>query len=150
MVWSGSLLCVTRETLLESLLVAVLLACTAASGASAQMMMMRRTDLVQVSDCPLEKPYAPEPDRSRTTPDQQSLFFPMDGYLFHRIEFAGLSTPTDLEIIWTPDNPYFPNKEPTSWRVPGPQKTAHLSVTPGSPQCFFNWFFSPAHANSPE
>ena len=71
MVWSDSLLCVTRETPLKSLLVVVLLACAAASGASAQMMMMRRTDLVQVADCPLEKPYAPEPDRSRTTPDQQ-------------------------------------------------------------------------------
>jgi hypothetical protein len=142
MVWSG---CVTREALLGSLLVAALLACTAPSGASAQMMMMRRTDLVQVADCPLVNPYAPEPDRSRTTPDQQSLFFPMDGHLFHRIQFTGVSAPTDLEIIWTPDNPYFPNKGPASWLVPWPQKTAHLSVSPDTSQCFFNWFFSPGN-----
>jgi len=104
---------------------------------------MRGTDLVQVPDCPIEHPYMPERDRSRTTPSQDSLFFPMDGHLYKRIQLAGLSEPTDLDIIWTPENPFFPFRQPAAWLVPWTAKTAHLSVARGDPQCFFNWFFSP-------
>jgi hypothetical protein len=132
------------ETLHKSLLIALLLACTTASGARAQVL-MRRTDFVQVPDCPIEKPYAPAPDRSRTTPAEQSLFFAMDGYFYHRIQFSGSSMPTDLEIIWTPDNPYFPFHESHPWARPWTQKTAHLSIAPGDRQCFFNWFFAPGN-----
>jgi len=125
---------------------AVLLTCTTVSDARAQGLMMRpRTDLVQVPDCPIEKPYAPEPDHSRTTPGQESLVFSIDGYSYERIQFSGLSAPTELEIIWTPENPYFPSHGPAPWRQPWPEKTAHLSVAPGGPQCFFNWFFSPGN-----
>lgn len=125
-------------------LVAIMLACAAVPSARAQVL-MRGTDLVRVSDCPIEKPYAPEPDGSRTTQDRQSLFFRMDGYLYHRVQFSGLSVPADLEIIWTPDNPYFPFEGPAAWNPPWPEKTAHLSITEGGPQCFFNWFFSPGN-----
>jgi hypothetical protein len=107
--------------------------------------MRSRTDLVQVSDCPIEKPYTPEPDHSRTTPAQESLIFPMDGYSYERIQFSGLGAPTDLEIIWTPENPYFPFQGPAPWLQPWPEKTAHLLVAQGSPQCFVNWFFSPGN-----
>jgi hypothetical protein len=122
----------------------VLLACITASGARGQVL-MRGTDLLQVSDCPIEKPYTPEPDHSRTTQAQESLFFPMDGYLYHRIQFSGLSATTDLEIIWTPENPYFPFQGQPLWIQPWPEKTAHLLVAQGSPQCFYNWFFSPGN-----
>jgi hypothetical protein len=144
MVSSSSLVCPSKQTPFKSLIVAILLACTTASGARAQVL-MRGTDLLQVSDCPIETPYAPEPDHSRTTREQESLFFPMDGYLYQRIQFSGLSAPADLEIIWTPDNPYFPFQGQPAWVQPWPTKTAHLSVGQGTPQCFVNWFFSPGN-----
>jgi hypothetical protein len=140
---AGSLMFAIRETLHKSLAIAFLLGCFA-SGAPAQHLLMRGdTNFVQVADCPIETPYAPEPDRSRSTFDQESQFFPMDGHLYHRIQFSGLGAETDLEIIWTPDNPGFPNR----WHPPMSEtwieKTAHLSVAAGGPHCFYNWFFSP-------
>ena len=128
--------------MLRLLLAVALLAYTAVVGVSAQML-MRRTDLVQVADCPIEQPYVPEPDRSGTTNDGESLTFAMTGYAYQRIQFSGLVAATELEIIWRPDNPYFPGKEPVPWRTPWSQRTAHLMVAAGSPQCFFNWLFSP-------
>jgi hypothetical protein len=137
-----------KATSVVSVLMAVLLACSISPSVRAEGVLMRaRTDLLQVSDCPIEKPYAPEPDQSKTTQAEESLFFPMHGYLYKRIQFSGLTAPTDLEIIWTPENPYFPFDRQRHWEgiQPWPKKTAHLSVAEGGPQCFYSWFFSPAN-----
>ena len=88
------------KTLRKSLVIAILFGCIA-PGAKAQHVLMRGTDLLPVADCPIEKPCSPEPDRSRSTFDQESPFFAMDGYLYYRTEFSGLNTATDLEIMDT-------------------------------------------------
>lgn len=129
-------------TLLRSLAIAFF-GCIAPDAQAQHLLMRQTTDLIPVSDCPIEKPYAPEPDRSRTTFDQESQFFPMDGYLYHRIQFSGIGNATDLEIIWTPDNPNFPNRWHPPMTETWTEKRAHLSIAPGGPHCFFNWFFSP-------
>jgi hypothetical protein len=131
-----------RKKLHKSLAVALLYGCIA-SGAQAQHVLMRGTDLLPVSDCPIETPYAPEPDRSRSTFEQESQFFPMDGHLYHRIQFSLIGNAADFEIIWTPDNPGFPNRWHPPMSETWTEKTAHLSIAPDHPQCFYNWFFSP-------
>jgi len=118
---------------MKSALSALLLMCAAAFDASAQtgIMLQRDTNFAPVSDCPIEAPFTPEPDRSKSTQAQNSLTFSMNGHALKRIQFSGQTKPLDLEIIWTPVD--------TFW----PIKTAHLSVGANSLECFVNWFFAP-------
>ncbi len=121
---------------MKSALSVLLLMCAAASGANAQTGMMLQGDrnFLRVSDCPIEAPFTPEPDRSTSTQTQNILIFSMNGYGLKRVQFSGPTKPLDLEIIWTPVDPF--------WGV----KTAHLSVGANSLECFVNWFFAPDNA----
>jgi hypothetical protein len=131
------------KTPLKSFVAALVLLCAASLGATGQVLMRSDKDFVRVPDCPIDAPFVPEPDRSKSTPAQDRLFYPLGGYVFKRIQFSGLSKPTDIEIVWTPENPSWPLKWHPPIAVSWPEKTTHLSVGGGNPECFVNWFFAP-------
>lgn len=106
----------------------------AASSVSAQMMTLSQEQLSLpiVQDCPIEKPFSPKPETSETNSEGTTIVYPLDGYLFHRIEFQGLQAPADLEITWVPrDN----SQRPAT-------KSAQISVK-SSDECRVSWFFAP-------
>jgi len=127
-----------------SLLTALLLMSLCAPGAHGQVLMNGR-DLVKVSDCPIETPFRPPPNPGEATSSQHNLSFPMDGYVYKRIEFSGLDKPVDLELVWTPTNPNYPHEWHPPMEVFWAEKTTHLTVGGNGPECYVNWFFSPAN-----
>ncbi|KIU45961.1 MULTISPECIES: hypothetical protein [Bradyrhizobium] len=123
---------------------AILLLCVlAAPGAHAQVLMRTDTNLVRVADCPIETPVMPAPDRSLATPDADSLSYRLDGYVFRRIQFSGLRTPTDVELVWTPENPTYPDKWHPPIEAVWTAKTMHITIGGNGTECFVNWFFAP-------
>jgi hypothetical protein len=115
-------------------LIALALWVFAMSSGQTQMMMMsqEQLSLPDVQDCPIEKPFSPQPEKVVSNAEGTTIVYPMNGYLIHRIEFIGLKTPADLEITWVPQD------EPERWGT----KSAELSIK-SSDECRFNWFFAP-------
>lgn len=116
--------------------VALTLWMLAANFAQAQMMMMSQQELKlpDAQDCPIEKPFSPQPEKIESTSEGTRIVYPMDGYVIRRIEFKGAQAPTDIEINWVPRD------DPETWGT----RSAQLSVK-SSDECHFNWFFAPGN-----
>jgi hypothetical protein len=115
-------------------LIALALWLFATSSVQAQMMMMSQQylSLPVVQDCPIEKPFSPQPDKIESNVEAATIVYPLNGYSIHRIEFTGLQAPTDLEIIWVPRD------DVERWGT----RSAQVSIK-SSDECRFNWFFAP-------
>jgi hypothetical protein len=116
--------------------VALTLWMLAANFAQAQMMMMSQQELKlpDAQDCPIEKPFSPQPEKIESTSEGTRIVYPMDGYVIRRIEFKGVQAPTDIEINWVPRD------DPETWGT----TSAQLSIK-SSDECHFNWFFAPGN-----
>jgi len=106
----------------------------AVSSVHAQMMMMSQEQLSLpiVRDCPIEKPFSPQPEKSESNFEGTTIVYPLNGYMIHRIEFQGLQAPMDLEITWVPLD------DPQRWGT----KSAQISIK-SSDECRVSWFFAP-------
>lgn len=87
--------------------------------------------LPKSNDCPIAKPFTPEP-HIQSDSKEYRVVYPMsdDGYKVERIQISA-SEPTELEIIWTAE----------TWNP----VTVNVSVSSEKPQCFFGSPWIPAN-----